>query len=91
MENATSPVVAVRASQGSSSSDGSAPDSGVPLEEPRTPPLPEKQEAVNPSHKVMRTVRLKVSTHAILLWDSRRPLKFLGVNQSVGLLETWGE
>lgn len=51
VENATSPVVAVRASQGSSSSDGSAPDSGVPLEEPRTPPLPEKQEAVNPSHK----------------------------------------
>lgn len=69
VENATSPVVAVRASQGSSSSDSSAPDSGVPLEEPRTPPLPEKQEAVNPSHKVMRTItcRLKVNTHAILL------------------------
>ena len=55
MENASSPVTAVYASPGSSSSEGSGPASDVLPEKPRTPPPPEKQEADNPSQKVITT------------------------------------
>ena len=54
MESAASPVAVVHASQGKSSSEGSEPTTGIPTEEPLTPPQ-DNQVPVNPSHKVTKT------------------------------------